>query len=217
MSEHERVRVLRIIDRLNVGGPALQATVLSEGLDPERFDHRILSGSVDPHEGDYVELRAPDLPVERIEGLGRAVNPLDDARALASLVQVIRSFRPHIVHTHKAKAGVLGRLAAWGNRVPATVHTFHGHLLHGYFSPSKTRVVVEVERLLAATHDRARGGRRPGARRAAHRQDRASGPVHGGPARGRAPDTTGARGGAPGPRAARPTFPSSASWPGSRR
>ena len=145
----ERVRVLRIIDRLNVGGPALQATVLSEGLDPERFDHRILSGSVDPHEGDYVELRAPDLPVERIEGLGRAVNPLDDARAFASLVQVMRSFRPHIVHTHKAKAGVLGRLAAWGNRVPATVHTFHGHLLHGYFSPSKTRAVVEVERLLA--------------------------------------------------------------------
>jgi hypothetical protein len=125
-------RVLRIIDRLNVGGPA-QATVLSEGLDPERFDHRILTGSVDAHEGDYVELRAPDLPVQGIEGLGRAVNPLDDARAFGSLIQVIRTFRPHIVHTHKAKAGVLGRAAAWANRVPATVHTFHGHLLHGYF------------------------------------------------------------------------------------
>ena len=73
------IRVLQVIDRLNVGGPAnSRQPLLSEGLDPERFDHRILSGSVDPHEGDYVELRAPDLPVQRIEGLGRVLNPLDD-------------------------------------------------------------------------------------------------------------------------------------------
>ena len=115
--------MLRIIDRLNVGGPALQSTVLSEGLDPDRFEHRILAGAIEPGEGDYVALRAPDLPVQRVEGLGRAPNPRDDAQAFAELVRVIREFRPHIVHTHKAKAGVLGRVAAWANRVPATVHT----------------------------------------------------------------------------------------------
>jgi glycosyltransferase involved in cell wall biosynthesis len=141
--------VLRIIDRLNVGGPALQATVLSEGLDPGRFDHRILTGTVGDAEGDYVELRAPHLPVERVRGLGRAVDPLDDVRAFAGIVAEIRRFRPHIVHTHKAKAGALGRVAAWTNRVPATVHTFHGHLLQGYFSPAKTKLVVGVESMLA--------------------------------------------------------------------
>ena len=141
--------MLRVIDRLNVGGPALQITVLSEGLDPDRFEHRILAGTIEPGEGDYVTLRAPDLPVQWINGLGHAPRLRNDAAAFAEVVRVIREFRPHIVHTHKAKAGVLGRVAGWANGVPATVHHFHGHLLHGYFSPSKTRAVVTAERLLA--------------------------------------------------------------------
>jgi glycosyltransferase involved in cell wall biosynthesis len=143
------LRVLRIIDRLNVGGPALQATVLSEGLDPAHFDQRLLAGAIDPDEGDYVSLRAPDLPVERIAGLGRAPHLGNDAEALWHISRAIRDFRPHIVHTHKAKAGVLGRVAAWTHRCPATVHHFHGHLLSGYFSPSKTKVVAGIERALA--------------------------------------------------------------------
>jgi glycosyltransferase involved in cell wall biosynthesis len=141
--------VLRIIDRLNVGGPALQATVLSRGLDPARFDQRLLVGAVGPDEGDYAALRAPDLNAESVVGLGREPHAGRDARALYEISRVIRAFRPHIVHTHKAKAGVLGRTAAWAHRVPATVHTFHGHLLTGYFSPAKTRVVVNVERTFA--------------------------------------------------------------------
>jgi len=145
----QRVRVLRIIDRLNVGGPALQATVLSEGLDPARFDHRLLAGAIDANEGDYVVLRAPDLPVERVAGLGRSPHLGNDAHAMWRIAQVIREFRPHIVHTHKAKAGVLGRVAAWTHRAPATVHHFHGHLLTGYFSPAKTSLVAGVERALA--------------------------------------------------------------------
>jgi glycosyltransferase involved in cell wall biosynthesis len=143
------IRVLRVIDRLNVGGPALQATVLSRGLDPARFDQRLLVGAVGPDEGDYAALRAPDLEAEPVVGLGREPHAGRDARALYEISRVIRDFRPHIVHTHKAKAGVLGRTAAWAQRVPATVHTFHGHLLTGYFSPTKTRVVVNVERILA--------------------------------------------------------------------
>jgi len=145
----ERIRVLRLIDRLNVGGPALQVSVLAEQLDPDRFEQVVLAGEIDAHEGDYVSMRAPGLVIEQVQGLGRSPDPFGDARALRDVHAAIRQFRPHIVHTHKAKAGVLGRPAAWASRVPATVHTFHGHLLHGYFSPAKTKAVVGVERALA--------------------------------------------------------------------
>jgi glycosyltransferase involved in cell wall biosynthesis len=134
---------------MNVGGPALQVTGLVEGLDEFRFDHRLLAGSVEDGEADYVALRAPGLPVTAVRGLGRSPKPFDDLRALRLLQLEMRRFRPHIVHTHTAKAGVLGRLAAQAVRVPAVVHTFHGHLLHGYFSAPVTRGVVQVERSLA--------------------------------------------------------------------
>ncbi len=143
------IRVLQVIDRLNVGGPALLVTEVSRGLDPARFDQRLLVGAVGPEEGDYAALRAPDLHAEPVTGLGREPHAGRDVRALYEISRVVRQFRPHIVHTHKAKAGVLGRAAAWTHRVPATVHTFHGHLLTGYFSPAKTRALVNVERTLA--------------------------------------------------------------------
>ena len=145
----ERVRVLRVIDRLNVGGPALQASVLMAGLDRTRFDQRLLTGTVAAGEGDFVGIRAPDLPVTVVQGLGRAPRVGDDVRAFTAIVRAMREFRPHIVHTHKAKAGVLGRIAACVTDVPATVHTYHGHLLHGYFNPVTTRAIVAVERRLA--------------------------------------------------------------------
>ncbi|MDT7539995.1 MAG: hypothetical protein QOI82_3580, partial [Actinomycetota bacterium] len=149
-----RVRVLRVIARMNVGGPALQVTALTLELDPARFEHRLLTGSVGPDEADYVELRAPGLPLTRVAGLGRSPRPLDDLRALRALIRHMRDFRPDIVHTHTAKAGVLGRVAARIARVPATVHTFHGHLLHGYFSTAVTRLVILTERALARRTDR---------------------------------------------------------------
>jgi glycosyltransferase involved in cell wall biosynthesis len=139
---------------MNVGGPALQVTALARHLDPARFDQRLLVGSVGPGEADYLDLRAPDVEVVRVPGLGRAPSPTDDARALAALVAEIRRFRPHIIHTHTAKAGVLGRSAAVIGRVPLRVHTFHGHLLQGYFSPARTRAVVAVERTFARTTTR---------------------------------------------------------------
>jgi len=149
-----RIRVLQILTRLNVGGPALLVAVLSDVLDPGRFDQRIVAGSIGEWEGDYVSLRAPHLPVLRVRGLGRAPRPADDLRALTGLIEVIRRFRPHVVHTHMTKAGVLGRLAAWSCGVPATVHSFHGHLLHGYFSPVGRGAVVGVERVLALRTNR---------------------------------------------------------------
>src|SRR3954462_13391776 len=134
---------------MNVGGPALQVTGLVESMDASRFEHRLLTGSVGPGEADYISLRAPDLPHTVVHGLGRSPRALADAQALRELVEHIRRFRPHVVHTHTAKAGVLGRVAARACRVPIVVHTFHGHLLHGYFSPAVTRTVVLTERALA--------------------------------------------------------------------
>lgn len=143
------IRVLRVIARMNVGGPALQVTALTEGLDPERFEQRLLVGGVGKGEADYLELRAPHLAAERVHGLGPSPSLIGDLRALATIGRAIREFRPHIVHTHTAKAGVLGRTAAMLSRAPVRVHTFHGHLLHGYFSPLVTRGVVAVERAYA--------------------------------------------------------------------
>jgi glycosyltransferase involved in cell wall biosynthesis len=131
---------------MNVGGPALQVTALTTQLDPERYEQRLLVGDVGEGEADYLSLRAPDVPAVTVPGLGRTPNLTGDVRALAALRREIRTFRPHIVHTHTAKAGVLGRAAAMAERVPTRVHTFHGHLLHGYFSPLATRAVVTAER-----------------------------------------------------------------------
>lgn len=150
----KRVRVMRVIARMNVGGPALQITQLMRGLSAEHFEQRLYCGSVGPGEADYVRLCAPDVETYQIPVLGRSVRPTDDVRALALLTAAMREFRPHIVHTHTAKAGTLGRLAAVLARVPVRVHTFHGHLLHGYFSPITTRLVVTAERALARLSDR---------------------------------------------------------------
>src|SRR5665213_3770678 len=116
---------------MNVGGPAAIVTELLGHLD---LDLHLLVGEVDAGEADYLQLRAPSLEVTRIPGLGRAVRPTDDVRALAGLTRTLSRLRPDIVHTHTAKAGALGRTAASLAGVRSLVHSFHGHLLHGYFS-----------------------------------------------------------------------------------
>ena len=123
---------------------------LLEGLP----DQSLLTGGVDEGEADHITLRAPGTPHERVPGLGRSLQASGDVRALAFLVAELRRRRPDVVHTHTAKAGVLGRVAARAARVPHVVHTFHGHLLHGYFSPVVTRAVVGTERTLALVTDR---------------------------------------------------------------
>jgi len=140
--------IVRVIARTNVGGPSLQVTALMRGLDRRRFPQHLLRGSVEQGEADYLEMRAPDVEHIDVPGLGRSVKPLDDLRALLFLIKFMRRTRPTIVHTHTAKAGTLGRIAAIVARVPVRVHTFHGHVLHGYFSPTVTRAVVMIERVL---------------------------------------------------------------------
>jgi len=149
------VKIVRIIDRLNIGGPAIHVTLVSAALTKPGFDSLIVHGQVEPHEGSMER-----LPQDRgvrtlcVRGLGRSVSPLKDLAALWRLYRLLRRERPDIVHTHKAKAGALGRVAARLAGVPVVVHTFHGHVLSGYFSPLKTRLVILAERLLARLADR---------------------------------------------------------------
>lgn len=152
MSSADRIRVLRIIARANVGGPAVQVVTLAGALDAQRFETRLLVGAVGEGEADYLALAAPDLDVVHVPGLGRDPNPVGDLRALRAISSELRRFRPHIVHTHTAKAGVLGRTAVFSRRPsrrPATVHTFHGHVLTGYFRPLIVRAITVTERFLA--------------------------------------------------------------------
>lgn len=146
----ERTKVMQIIARMNVGGPAVIVTELMRGLDSTCFEQVLVTGYCDETESDYLEEFATDIKVTRIAGLGRSVSPIADFLSLIDLVAKIRTFKPDIIHTHTAKAGVLGRLASIiaGRRV-TRIHTFHGHLLHGYFSGWKTTLIIAVEKILA--------------------------------------------------------------------
>ncbi|MEU7856527.1 glycosyltransferase [Nonomuraea sp. NPDC049141] len=155
MKPDNRIRVMEIIARMNVGGPATQVLGISERLNPDEFEHRLYTGHVDDEEGDHLGLRRANVRVHRIAGLGRSIRPSDDCRALLRLVSEMRAFRPHVVHTRTAKAGALGRVAARLAGVPsARAHVFHGHLLHGYFSGAKRALYVRSERVLASMTDR---------------------------------------------------------------
>ena len=142
------IRIMRVIARMNVGGPAWQVSVLTRGLENDQFTSQLVCGEISEGEADFLALRDPQLPVTRISTLGRSINAFDDVRALWQLIRIMQKMKPHIVHTHTAKAGMLGRVAAIITRVPVRVHTFHGHVLHGYFSPLVTRIFIQIERVL---------------------------------------------------------------------
>jgi len=146
---------MRIIARMNVGGPAVQVSGLMRGFNPIEFDHLLYTGFCATDEADYVDTVAHDVTVIRIAGFGRRVSLGGDIKAFISLVKEIRGFKPHVIHTHTAKAGFLGRIASIISMQPSIrVHTFHGHLLNGYFGPFKRSLVVLAEKVLALfTHE----------------------------------------------------------------
>jgi glycosyltransferase involved in cell wall biosynthesis len=145
---------MRLIARMNVGGPAVQVSGLIRGFDSSQFDQRLYTGFCSAGEADYLDTVAHDVAAIRISGFGRRVNLVGDIKAFLGIVKEIRSFKPHVIHTHTAKAGVLGRLASIISLQPSVrVHTFHGHLLNGYFGPFKRWLVVLAEKFLAVfTH-----------------------------------------------------------------
>lgn len=146
----QKVRVLRIIARMNVGGPAVQVSGLMRGFDQQIFEQELLTGYCAADEADYLEKVATDVKAIRIDGLGRSIKPRADLTALFAIVNEIRRFKPDVIHTHTAKAGVIGRIASiLSGRKSIRVHTFHGHLLHGYFGSGKTKLVILVEKFLA--------------------------------------------------------------------
>jgi glycosyltransferase involved in cell wall biosynthesis len=148
------IKVLQIIARMNVGGPAVIVADLMRGLDSSRFEQKLITGYCADNEADYLETVATDVQANRIGGLGRSISPMADARAFLKLIALIRRENPDVIHTHTAKAGVLGRLAAiLAGSKALKVHTFHGHLLHGYFADWKIKLVITIEKYLAARTD----------------------------------------------------------------
>jgi glycosyltransferase involved in cell wall biosynthesis len=145
---------MHLISRMNVGGPAVLITNFLREADSVNFDHRLYTGYCASDESDYLLTAATDIDAVRIEGFGRRVSFIGDFKALISLIREIRRFKPHIVHTHTAKAGVLGRLASIVSfHQSVRIHTYHGHLLHGYFRPAIRALVIMVERFLGTyTH-----------------------------------------------------------------
>ena len=145
---------MRIIARMNVGGPAVQVSGLMRGLNHTEFHHQLYTGFCSTDEADYLDAIATDVKATRIEGFGRRVSLSGDFKAFLFLVKAIREFKPHIIHTHTAKAGFLGRLASLVSlQKSIRVHTFHGHLLIGYFGSFKRFLVILAEKSLATfTH-----------------------------------------------------------------
>jgi len=158
------VKILRILTRLNIGGPALHAALLTTRLDPRRFSTCLVVGEPDPTEGDLSGLvDTTSVRLIRLSSLRRPIRPWADALTWWSLLRIVWQERPHLIHTHMAKAGALGRLAGLcyntigpghttGSRA-TLIHTFHGHVLEGYFPGWLSRVFLAAERWLARRTD----------------------------------------------------------------
>jgi len=153
----EPIRILRVIARLNMGGPAIHVANLAAGLETRGYHTTLVAGSLARGE-DSMDFLAERLGVDvvSVPELQREVSVLHDARSVRHMTTLIRRERPHILHTHTAKAGAIARAAALlagDARPPIVVHTFHGHVLKGYFGPGRTAFFRQVERSLARRSD----------------------------------------------------------------
>jgi glycosyltransferase involved in cell wall biosynthesis len=150
--DRRSIRVLRVIARLNVGGPSIQALTLTKLLEPFGYQTTLVRGLEGPREGSMDHLaRELGIHPRLMTSLRRSLG-VNDLVAMLQLTRLVRSTRPHLIHTHAAKAGALGRLAcivAGDAAPPVRVHTFHGHVLSEYFSPLASATFVRVERALA--------------------------------------------------------------------
>jgi glycosyltransferase involved in cell wall biosynthesis len=156
----ETIPVVRVITRLNIGGPSIQATRLASALDRHGFSTTLIHGRLGDGEGDMSYLIAPGARAIHLDSLRRPLSPVADVRALLALYRELKRARPALVHTHMAKAGLLGRTAAAAYNLTRgaaprarVVHTYHGHVLEGYFSPLMTRLFIALERMLARISD----------------------------------------------------------------
>jgi glycosyltransferase involved in cell wall biosynthesis len=142
-------KILRIHNRLITGGPSLNALYLTKYLSSQ-FETLLVVGEKEDHEQNAYFL-AEEMGIKPIliPDMGRSIHPMKDYKAYKKLQKVIKDFKPDIVHTHSAKPGAVGRLAASSLNIPAIVHTYHGHVFHSYFGKLKTKFIINTERFLA--------------------------------------------------------------------
>jgi len=145
--------IVRVLTRLGAGGPPIHAVLLTRELSKLGYSSILVTGSPDRQDGDMSYLLREDDPVYSIPEMSRSISPWQDFRALICLYRFLRRERPSIVHTHTAKAGVLGRVAAWLAGVPVIVHTFHGNVMNHYFSSPVSWSIRLFERALACLTD----------------------------------------------------------------
>ena len=142
------VKVLRILNRFNIGGPTHNATFLTKFLEPE-FKTKLIAGKkLESEAGSEFMLKNYEIDYEIIDDMSRSINLLKDFRSFIKIRKIIKDFKPDIVHTHASKSGALGRLASISMSVPIIIHTFHGHVFHSYFGYLKTKFYIFLENLL---------------------------------------------------------------------
>ena len=144
------MRVLRILNRFNIGGPTHNATYLTKFLSPE-FKTKLIAGrKLDSEESSEHILDEYSLDFEILEDMQRSINLFKDLNVFFKIRRIIKTYKPKIVHTHASKSGALGRMAAITCGVPIIIHTFHGHVFHSYFGRLKTKIYILIERFLAS-------------------------------------------------------------------
>ena len=143
------IKVLRILNRFNIGGPTHNATFLTKYLEP-KFKTKLIAGKkLESEAGSEFIIKNYEIDFEIINNMSRSINPIKDIKSYLKIREIIKDFNPDIVHTHASKSGALGRLAAISMNVPIIVHTFHGHVFHSYFGYFKTKFYIFLERYLA--------------------------------------------------------------------
>lgn len=153
-ANNSKIKVMHVISRMNVGGPAVMISDSVRGLDSDLFEQKIYAGECEPGEADYLQTHGQDIEAIIVKGLGRKINIKGEFPALFTLIKAIRTERPDIIHTHASKAGLLGRTAAiLSMHKVKLVHTYHGHILFGYFGTVKSLIFVYIERVLAKKTD----------------------------------------------------------------
>ena len=149
MSDRKKIKVLRIINRFNIGGPTYNATFLTKFLSND-FETLLIGGLPEENEANSLHiLEKYGVDPVLLPEMKREPNFKSDRIALKKIKAIIKEFKPDIVHTHASKAGALGRKAAISCKVPVIVHTFHGHVFHSYFGKIKTALFKNIERYLA--------------------------------------------------------------------
>ena len=144
------VKVLRILNRFNVGGPTHNATFLTKYLEPQYKTKLIAGKKLDSEATSEYILKKNNIDYLILENMSRSLSLINDIRSFVEIRKIIREYKPNIVHTHASKSGALGRLAAILSGVPIIVHTFHGHVFHSYFGKLKTYLYLLIERFLAS-------------------------------------------------------------------